>query len=75
MKDFDDLWRIIKSDVSIDSNKLKALLAERKISPQLDLEWVSFLEDSWKRHIKSYKDIPKDLTNIFNEINKWLDGL
>jgi len=73
MKDFDDLWRIVKSDISVDHNKLKKLLSERGISRNLELDWIPFLKDSWKRHIKSYKDIPVDLADVFSEINGWLD--
>lgn len=72
MKDFDDLWRIAKSDILIDYKKLGIILSERKIAVQLDIEWVSFLDKSWKKHAKSYKDIPPNLIDVFNVINKWL---
>jgi len=75
MKDYDDLWRIINSSISFDSQKLKVLLSKRNISSQLDLAWIPFLDESWKRHAKSYKDVPKNLKDIFDEINNWLDGL
>lgn len=72
MKDFDDLWRISKSDISINYKKLKDLLDERKIPSALNLDWIKSLEKSWKRHSSSYKDIPKKLTDVFNEVNDWL---
>jgi hypothetical protein len=75
MKDFDDLWRISKSDLQINPKKLNAILKERGISSQLELEWVSYLEQSWKRHSKSYRDIPKDLNSVFLEVNDWINGL
>lgn len=72
MKDFDDLWRIVQSGITIDSKKLKKLFIEREVPRTLELKWTPFLEDSWKRHVKSYKDIPADLADVFNEINGWL---
>jgi hypothetical protein len=72
MKDFDDLWRIAQADIFVDPKKLQKLFLERKITSKLELDWVPFLEDSWKRHAKSYKDIPGDLGKVFNEINIWL---
>lgn len=75
MKDFDDLWRISKADLQINSKKLNSILKERGISSQLESEWVSYLEQSWKRHSKSYKDIPKDLSSVFLEVNNWINRL
>lgn len=75
MKDFDDLWRISKSDLTINGRKLNRILKARNICSHLELEWVSFLEQSWKKHSKSYEDIPKDLNFIFTEINCWINGL
>ena len=75
MKDFDDLWRIAKSDIAINTKRLSKLLNSRNINSYLDMEWVSFLQDSWKRHAKSYKDIPSNLEDVFNEINEWLKPL
>lgn len=72
MKDFDDLWRIMKSDIVINSKKLKELIDKRSITASLNSEWISFLEDSWKRHSKSYRDIPKELNDVFKDINNWL---
>lgn len=42
MKDFDDLWRISKSlSFPIDWKILRELLANRGISPALDLAWIN----------------------------------
>ncbi len=75
MKDFDDLWRIMVSNIEVDSKKISNLFSEREVPVELKLEWVPFLEDSWKRHRKSYKDIPADLAKVFTDINTWLDRL
>ncbi len=75
MKDFDDLWRIIDSGIKVDFVKLKRLLAKREIPSCLDKEWVIFLSDSWTRHVKSYKDIPRRLEDVFQKINEWLAQL
>jgi len=75
MKDFDDLWRISHSQIKINSKKLKKILIERNISVSLEDEWVSYLEESWSRHSKMYKDIPKDLSTVFDQINKWMNKL
>ena len=75
MKDFDDLWRISKSSIKIDSDKLKSILITRKVSASLDFQWVLYLEESWKRHSKSYRDIPSDLEVVFKAINSWLLNL
>jgi hypothetical protein len=72
MKDFDDLWRISKANIEVNSNKLLEILALREIPQELNSEWIDFLEGSWKRHSNLYKDIPKDLRVVFRDINKWL---
>jgi len=75
MKDFDDLWRISQSDIKVDSRKLKKLLESKDLPLKLNLEWITFLIESWKRHTKSYKDIPRDLSSVFKDINSWLSKL
>lgn len=75
MKDFDDLWRIVKSDIHIDLKKLGELLDEKSIEAHLDLDWIVFLEGAWKRHLKTYKDIPKELRVVFNEVNSFLNKI
>ena len=71
MKDYDDLWRISRSDLKINSQKLRTILNNRSIPVELESGWIKYLEESWKRHSRLYKDIPKDLEVIFNEINEW----
>jgi hypothetical protein len=75
MKDFDDLWRISKSDLKIKKIKLKRLLRPLKERALLDHSWIEFLEASWKRHAKSYKDVPRDLSTVFEDVNTWLERL
>lgn len=75
MKDFDDLWRIIDSGILVDFIKLNKLLIEREIPFKLDIEWVPFLDASWKKHVRAYGDIPKELADVFKKINKWLERL
>ncbi len=72
MKDFDDLWRISKSSTKVNLSKLNAILKEREVPCTLEKEWIEFLEPAWKRHAKSYKDIPKNLSEVFEDINIWL---
>lgn len=71
MKDFDDLWRIAKVS-KVDMKKLEDLLSKRKIPKQLDVNWIEYLQESWTVHSKSYKDLPKSLSRIFEDINQWL---
>lgn len=74
MKDFDDLWRISKSEIKIDSKNLAKILKTRKIPIQLDREWLNpIMTQDWKRHAKRYKDLPPKLETIFEEINGWLE--
>ncbi|MBT4791879.1 MAG: nucleotidyl transferase AbiEii/AbiGii toxin family protein [Halobacteriovoraceae bacterium] len=76
IKDFDDLWRIMKSESQIDSDKLKVLFKMKGISPQLDLNWVDKdMQKRWKSHLRLYKDLPSELKEIFQQINIWLDSL
>jgi hypothetical protein len=73
MKDFDDLWRISKSDKKIDKADLKILLKSLKTSPELDPEWIDpAMEESWRNHIQDYKDLPTELHEVVSEINTWV---
>lgn len=74
MKDFDDLWRISKSEIVINKEKILLLAKTRGIYLHLENSWIEFLADKWKRHAKSYPDIPRELTSIFTDINNWLKG-
>ena len=75
MKDFDDLWRISKSKTLIDKLKLSRLMKDKGNVYCLDTQWIEFLQSHWKRHAKSYKDIPGSLEQVFNDINSWLKKL
>ncbi len=75
MKDFDDLWRISRSSIKIDSENLKKLLEGRSVPSKLNLEWIPFLIESWKRHTKFYKDVPNEIELVFKDINSWLSKL
>jgi hypothetical protein len=41
MKDYDDLWRLSKSNAEVQSHKLIKLAKDRKISLQLDPSWIN----------------------------------
>lgn len=75
MKDFDDLWRISKTEMKVSNIKLKDLMSKNSCKFELDFEWTPFLEDHWRRHSKRYKDLPKDLASVFKEVNNWLSLL
>lgn len=75
IKDFDDLWRISKSDMKINQSKLKEIFSKRELNYELPLEWAEYMEDAWKAHIRKYKDVPKTITEVFEEINGWLKKL
>ncbi len=73
MKDYDDLWRLSKSEVPIDNKKLKKIARRREIPLSLNLMWiVPDLERMWKRHQKRYHDLPPILEMVFKEVNLWL---
>lgn len=73
MKDFDDLWRLSQSDVSINKVQLLKILKSRKVSHQLDTSWInSEMKRVWASHQKRYDDLPEKLEELFKEINQWL---
>ena len=73
MKDYDDLWRLSKSEVSIDSKKLKTLARKRDITLTLDTQWIGAdLDRMWESHRKRYKDLPQTLREVFGDVNSWL---
>jgi hypothetical protein len=73
MKDFDDLWRIAQSEIRVKPTLLRKLFKERKVTPALRTEWLNetFTSD-WKRHQSRYKDLPKDIEDLFSQVNDWL---
>lgn len=73
MKDFDDLWRIMESDSQINVTKLIKLFAKKDLDMNLDFNWIDDeMQKKWSSQIRLYKDLPKDLNIVFNEINEWL---
>jgi predicted nucleotidyltransferase component of viral defense system len=76
MKDFDDLWRISKSKIEIDSKLLIKILKSRKISAELSDQWRNpVIERDWQRHARRYKDLPINLKEVFHDVNTWLEVL
>ena len=75
MKDYDDLWRLSKSEVNIDSKKLKTLARKRDISLTLDTQWIGTdIDRMWESHRKRYQDLPQTLREVFGDVNSWLQG-
>ncbi len=73
MKDYDDLWRIAVKSPPVDWQIVKQLLAERSFPPVLSPEWVNEeTSGNWKRHVRSYKDLPRVLAAVMKDINRWL---
>jgi hypothetical protein len=73
MKDFDDLWRLCQSNVEIDKIKLSSLVKKQNIKLELNKNWIGpDIERAWKNHQKQYSDLPKELAEIFNDINTWI---
>jgi hypothetical protein len=73
MKDYDDLWRLCKSEVRIDGTKLKTLAKYRSIPLSIDLNWIGAdLERMWKSHRRRYQDLPEEIETVFDEINVWI---
>jgi hypothetical protein len=72
IKDFDDLWRISKSNIKIDQRKLRDIFTQRQIEFELPIHWAEFMAEAWKAHFYRYKDVPKELEDVFNDINFWL---
>ena len=73
MKDFDDLWRLSRSDARVESNRLKKLLTARKVEPALDSRWItSDLDRLWRQHRKRYPYLPESLAFVLSEVNAWI---
>ncbi|OUR95754.1 hypothetical protein A9Q84_14730 [Halobacteriovorax marinus] len=75
MKDFDDLWRLSRAEKKLDREKLNLLFKEKNIDYKLDIKWSIPMVKSWKGHCRSYKDLPKNIEEVFQDINKWLAEL
>jgi len=78
MKDFDDLYRIAKTQTLIDSKVLVGLASDRQVKLTLERKWISPpMEGAWRDYTrkKVYKgaaDLPSDLLQVFEYINKYL---
>ncbi len=76
VKDFDDLWRIMNSGLSIDKKLLKAIITEREVTLRLDLKWITpEMDQSWQNHVRRYKSLPSSLKALFKEVDMWLQSL
>jgi len=76
MKDYDDLWRLSQSSVQVRTSTLRRLLRARKVEAALDPKWIEeSMERSWRSHSGRYKDLPSNLAALFEDVNRWLDGL
>lgn len=74
MKDYDDLYRIIKSGSSFDKKRVRFLLEESGRELELKNEWGEYLRSKWQSYLKGQKqkDLPKDIGELMEEINSWL---
>jgi hypothetical protein len=73
IKDFDDLWRLSQSKISVDKLKIKNLFDKNLLESKLSEEWISdILENGWKRHWKKYQDLPTTIQKVFGDVNEWL---
>ncbi|MBI2605096.1 MAG: nucleotidyl transferase AbiEii/AbiGii toxin family protein, partial [Deltaproteobacteria bacterium] len=76
MKDFDDLWRLSRSRIEIDVDRLKKLLRTKQVPKQLDVAWINpDLIRIWNTHQSRYPDLPLDPITLFSDVNKWLAEL
>ncbi len=78
MKDFDDLFRISRADQEIDFKLVQKISTERGIVLELDLKWInSRMSDDWLEYTKKRvnnetSDLPNDLNELFDIINKFV---
>ena len=73
MKDYDDLWRISRSDAAIDRAHLVTLLRKRDIPSRLDPAWIGDdMIRMWASHRSRYIDLPEFLATVFSDVNRWL---
>ena len=76
MKDYDDLWRLSRSEIQVDAKVLGSITRIRKIPLSLDVHWIgNDLERMWKSHRKRYQDFPDILEVVFEEVNLWLASI
>ncbi len=78
MKDFDDLYRIAKSNQNINAKLLLEIASERAIHLSLDPSWINTqMKVSWAEYTekKVYKNsgyLPNDLLQLFVITNEYL---
>lgn len=81
MKDFDDLYRIALSGERIDKMTIREISKARNVKLLLDRNDISeAMEHSWRRyvssrHYKGSKDLPRELREVVDFINKYLNGI
>ncbi len=75
MKDFDDLWRISKSDSGkIDWPILKKTLEVRCVMGQLEPSWLNdSMGQIWANYLRRHKGLPANLSQLMDEVNLWLN--
>ena len=75
MKDFDDLWRISKSDAGkIDWPTLKKTLEVRGVMGQLEPSWLNdSMGQIWANYLRRHKGLPANLNQLVDEVNFWLN--
>ena len=76
MKDFDDLWRIAKSDKEVNAKSLIKISDQKSIKLHLDSSWINKdMQKYWQSHRRSYADLPNSLEALFDDVNSWLESL
>jgi predicted nucleotidyltransferase component of viral defense system len=81
MKDFDDLFRIAKSNQKVDAALIQALSSERGIKLRLDKKWINAqMKEAWaeytqKKVYKSATDLPSDISQLFDTTNEYLSNV
>lgn len=81
LKDYDDLYRIAKSDAKIDGETLRKISEQRGI--ELKLHGISQnekMQELWKAYMskkqyKESKDLPSELSEVVDFVNRFLKKL
>lgn len=81
MKDFDDLYRIAKANQKVDAKLIQKIATERDIELSLAPKWINRrMQEAWEEYTqkKVYKDasdLPKDLIQLVDVVNKYLSNV
>ncbi len=81
MKDFDDLYRLAQSEVRPNAQILKQLQMQRNGEKRISKSVLSVqLQETWReytsrRDYKAAKTLPKDISEVIDFINEYLDKL